>query len=193
MSFLSADTRAWLLALARTDAFQQLFPLVVVVGFPLLFLAFPWRALSNYIAMVFEGLMPWNWGTGSAAGAGERRVRRRRKGKGTRRGSAASETGTSETGACWNGRSLLEADGAVDTDSPLDGYYPGLVNISGTYCYMNSTLQVRSAAHPPVRSLLTLRRRSRLSPTCALISTSLVPRQRRSMSQRQWWMRFASC
>ncbi|KAL1672519.1 hypothetical protein EV122DRAFT_294823 [Schizophyllum commune] len=75
--------------------------------------------------MVFEGLMPWNWGTGSAAGAGERGVRRRRKGKGTRRGSAASETGTSGT----------------DTDSPLDGYYPGLVNISGTYCYMNSTLQ----------------------------------------------------
>ena len=24
-----------------------------------------------------------------------------------------------------------------------DGYYPGLVNISGTYCFMNSTLQVR--------------------------------------------------
>ena len=27
---------------------------------------------------------------------------------------------------------------------PDDGYYPGLVNISGTYCFMNSTLQVRS-------------------------------------------------
>lgn len=26
-----------------------------------------------------------------------------------------------------------------------DGYYPGLVNISGTYCFMNSTLQVRNA------------------------------------------------
>lgn len=24
-----------------------------------------------------------------------------------------------------------------------DGYYPGLVNISGTYCFMNSTLQAR--------------------------------------------------
>ena len=23
-----------------------------------------------------------------------------------------------------------------------DGYYPGLVNISGTYCFMNSTVQV---------------------------------------------------
>ncbi|KAI5893187.1 cysteine proteinase [Schizophyllum commune H4-8] len=75
--------------------------------------------------MVFEGLMPWNWGSGSAAGAGERGVRRRRKGRGARRGSTASETGTSGT----------------DTDSALEGYYPGLVNISGTYCYMNSTLQ----------------------------------------------------
>jgi hypothetical protein len=26
--------------------------------------------------------------------------------------------------------------------------YPGLVNISGTYCFMNSTMQVRPALHP---------------------------------------------
>lgn len=27
-------------------------------------------------------------------------------------------------------------------------FYPGLVNISGTYCFMNSTMQVRPALHP---------------------------------------------
>lgn len=30
---------------------------------------------------------------------------------------------------------------------PDDGYYPGLVNISGTYCFMNATLQVNSATN----------------------------------------------
>jgi hypothetical protein len=28
-----------------------------------------------------------------------------------------------------------------------DGYYPGLVNISGTYCFMNSTIQVCKAQY----------------------------------------------
>lgn len=27
-------------------------------------------------------------------------------------------------------------------------FYPGIVNISGTYCFMNSTMQVRPALHP---------------------------------------------
>lgn len=34
------------------------------------------------------------------------------------------------------------ADTVYDSASD-EGYYPGLVNISGTYCFMNSTLQVR--------------------------------------------------
>ena len=31
---------------------------------------------------------------------------------------------------------------SVESNGTDDGYYPGLVNISGTYCFMNSTLQV---------------------------------------------------
>jgi hypothetical protein len=38
------------------------------------------------------------------------------------------------------------------TDDASEGgeglFYPGLVNISGTYCFMNSTMQVRPALHP---------------------------------------------
>jgi len=29
-----------------------------------------------------------------------------------------------------------------DTRAADDGYYPGLVNMSGTYCFMNSVVQV---------------------------------------------------
>lgn len=32
-----------------------------------------------------------------------------------------------------------------DEDEGEDGYYPGIVNISGTYCFMDSTIQVRIA------------------------------------------------
>jgi hypothetical protein len=45
-------------------------------------------------------------------------------------------------------------------------FYPGLVNISGTYCFMNSTMQVRCL--PLVRSsgnlIILLRMRHRHSP-----------------------------
>lgn len=36
---------------------------------------------------------------------------------------------------------LFTSDSTKGSD---DGHYPGLVNISGTYCFMNSTLQVRT-------------------------------------------------
>lgn len=38
------------------------------------------------------------------------------------------------------------------TDDASEGeksfFYPGLVNISGTYCFMNSTMQVRGPPRP---------------------------------------------
>lgn len=39
---------------------------------------------------------------------------------------------------------MLSRDAIVSSqdDSEADGYYPGIVNISGTYCFMDSTLQV---------------------------------------------------
>lgn len=40
------------------------------------------------------------------------------------------------------------------TNDASDGekslFYPGLINISGTYCFMNSTMQVRSPPPTPV-------------------------------------------
>lgn len=42
--------------------------------------------------------------------------------------------------------SILSTDmlGSGKDESEADGYYPGIVNISGTYCFMDSTLQVNS-------------------------------------------------
>lgn len=40
-----------------------------------------------------------------------------------------------------------DSDPEEDED---DGYYPGIVNISGTYCFMDSTLQVRIFFTSPV-------------------------------------------
>jgi ubiquitin carboxyl-terminal hydrolase 1 len=38
----------------------------------------------------------------------------------------------------------IKTDKSISSESEWDNalYYPGLVNISGTYCFMNSTLQV---------------------------------------------------
>ena len=40
----------------------------------------------------------------------------------------------------------MKIDKSILSESDWDSaqYYPGLVNISGTYCFMNSTLQVRA-------------------------------------------------
>jgi len=41
------------------------------------------------------------------------------------------------------------SEGTNDASEGEKGlFYPGLVNISGTYCFMNSTMQVRPALHP---------------------------------------------
>lgn len=44
-------------------------------------------------------------------------------------------------------------DGNANYD---DGYYPGLVNISGTYCFMDSTLQVSPTSHALLPQLTNL-------------------------------------
>lgn len=39
---------------------------------------------------------------------------------------------------------LVSLDRESEDDDDDDLYYPGLVNISGTYCFLNSVLQVRA-------------------------------------------------
>lgn len=43
-----------------------------------------------------------------------------------------------------------------ETAEDEDGYYPGLVNISGTYCFMNSTIQALASLsylHPHIAAI----------------------------------------
>ncbi|KZP21563.1 cysteine proteinase [Athelia psychrophila] len=90
--------------------------------------------------MVFESLglpfgasMPWNWGSAAhASGSGHERKKSKKKHPRTRADQVAMNGQAS--------RDELLQDPGVD-----DGHYPGLVNISGTYCFMNSTLQAMAS------------------------------------------------
>lgn len=44
----------------------------------------------------------------------------------------------------------MAMSGSAKEDDEEDGYYPGIVNISGTYCFMDSTLQVRRCSYSTV-------------------------------------------
>lgn len=90
----------------------------------------------------FSFFAPWQWLTGpnpakGGSAAGRHRHRHRLSKKHTR-----------PNGSAIPGMPYLyfitphTTNPDADTDEN-DGYYPGLVNISGTYCFMNSTLQVR--------------------------------------------------
>ncbi|KAF9527988.1 hypothetical protein CPB83DRAFT_855133 [Crepidotus variabilis] len=97
--------------------------------------------------MVLDGLgisLPWLWGNGQSSKetSGSRSKRHRRKSS-----SAASKpkgTGVVRTRAEQIAQQKANREHNANTeDSEYDEaqYYPGLVNISGTYCFMNSTLQ----------------------------------------------------
>ncbi|KAK7029417.1 ubiquitin-specific protease ubp1 [Paramarasmius palmivorus] len=74
--------------------------------------------------MVLENLLPWNWGHGSGSTTSITHHEKRR----SRKKSSKAAEGTE-----------------LSIHKPGDGYYPGLVNISGTYCFMNSTVQALSS------------------------------------------------
>ncbi|KAG6831977.1 hypothetical protein H0H87_003121 [Tephrocybe sp. NHM501043] len=130
---LSDELRDWCIDIASTDAFQQTAPFAVFIFVPtLVYLvatntAVAW--LCSRITMGFDSYLPWNWAAGgsssSKSSVGSPDRKKPRKGARTRAEQIAMDgisTHASETGSD-------------------DGYYPGLVNISGTYCFMNSTLQ----------------------------------------------------
>ena len=115
--------------------------------------------------------LPWNWSfgahnpTGAASGGSDRHERKRAKKKHVRTRSEQQQQGVLDAAGAVVGNghakpdgrpylyddgvecSLTHAGAAGDSNSSGsdvdDGYYPGLVNISGTYCFMNSTIQVR--------------------------------------------------
>ncbi|PIL37496.1 hypothetical protein GSI_01190 [Ganoderma sinense ZZ0214-1] len=122
------DFRDHLYSLLASPAFQQIAPLVFLFLVPTLVLLL--NSYRHSISMVFESftaVLPWNWtDTSSNGSAGGRKLRRKQHARS--RDDQVARTSSQDS----------------SYDSPSDdGYYPGLVNISGTYCFMNSTLQVR--------------------------------------------------
>ncbi|EIW61368.1 cysteine proteinase [Trametes versicolor FP-101664 SS1] len=91
-------------------------------------------------------LLPWNWSDASSSlsNSERKRLKRRHVRNSTRDDQVAR---TSSQGTRSRVDPVLPRAGpqlSPDTtheSSSEDGYYPGLVNISGTYCFMNSTLQ----------------------------------------------------
>ncbi|KAH9854972.1 hypothetical protein C2E23DRAFT_883512 [Lenzites betulinus] len=115
-------------------AFQQIAPLVILLIVPTLVLCLnSYRhSIAATLSMVFDSLaliLPWNWIDHSSSSNGSDRKKLKRKHVRTRDEQAARPSGQ---------ESSYES-------STEDGYYPGLVNISGTYCFMNSTLQAMAS------------------------------------------------
>ncbi|KAG7097515.1 hypothetical protein E1B28_004858 [Marasmius oreades] len=126
-----ASMNEFVVHIITSTLFQQLFPFVVLFVFP--FIAFfliqtgpRIRYFASPVIMVLENLMPWNWGRSGSPGSGRASHHKKRSRKKVARTGSAVELGRQSEGS-------------------YDGYYPGLVNISGTYCFMNSTVQALSS------------------------------------------------
>ncbi|KAG6919764.1 hypothetical protein DXG01_001603 [Tephrocybe rancida] len=129
---LSDELRHWCIEIASSHAFQQTAPLVIAILVPtIVFLVSTNSAvgsLLNHIRMGLDSYLPWNWAAGGTGSKDSMRSPDRKKPR------KAARTRTEQI--AMNGISSQASEGGSD-----DGYYPGLVNISGTYCFMNSTLQ----------------------------------------------------
>ncbi|KIJ69905.1 hypothetical protein HYDPIDRAFT_78791 [Hydnomerulius pinastri MD-312] len=132
------ELRSWFIHLVQDPLFFQIAPLAVLFLFPLIFLlcaqAVKLRFSSGtwFFAMVLESLgfsFPWNWGSGQS------------------RSGSSHETKKLKKKHVRSRADQLEMNGYAKPGTPelSEGYYPGLVNISGTYCFMNSTIQAMAS------------------------------------------------
>ncbi|KAI0355326.1 cysteine proteinase [Trametes cingulata] len=126
--------RYYAYAVLSDPVFQQVAPLVILILVPTLVLLLnSYRySIAASASMVFDSLaliFPWNWTDGSSSSSGSDRKKLKRKHVRTRDDHVARTT---------------SQDSTYESTSE-DGYYPGLVNISGTYCFMNSTLQAMAS------------------------------------------------
>ncbi|KAG6848439.1 hypothetical protein H0H93_016953 [Arthromyces matolae] len=128
---LSDELRDWCIQIISTDLFKQTAPLIVCVLIPTIVYLVTTNAslgaLFKFLTMGINSYLPWNWAAGTSVSSREStRSPERKKPRKTLR--------TRSEQIAMNG--IATHDNGSD-----EGYYPGLVNISGTYCFMNSTLQ----------------------------------------------------
>ncbi|KAG2073543.1 cysteine proteinase [Suillus decipiens] len=131
------EFRSWSLALLKDPLFLQITPLAIFVLFPLIVLLSVQAVLSSLgpssatrqLAMVFESFsfnFPWNWSSSSGTQQETKKLKKKAR--------------THSEQIELNGHARPQHKNDVH-----DGYYPGLVNISGTYCFMNSTMQAMAS------------------------------------------------
>ena len=121
-----------LLELLRTASvnpiIQQLAPIVGLFALPFAVLVgrnYILAAAARITIMLatISSAMPWNWGSTSTATEATRKPRTRAEM--LQRQEASART----------------AEATEDTVADAGAHYTGLVNVSGTYCFMNSTMQ----------------------------------------------------
>ncbi|KAI0265072.1 hypothetical protein BC834DRAFT_880000 [Gloeopeniophorella convolvens] len=127
MPTTSAALSSALSYLSSSPALQQLAPLAVVFLIPLLVFAGrnylrAFASSSFRMLAVINSALPWNWSSPHE----HTHKHRKKHAVRTRAGQLAAAE--------------RDADGLSDAEKK-NLFYPGLVNISGTYCFMNSTMQ----------------------------------------------------
>jgi hypothetical protein len=126
----------------------QILPLAVVFLIPLLALTVAnSAAISWQLSMVFDSLSSlFSWSSSSSRDSGDDRKKLRRKGQVKTRAEQVALLNGDAVHQCTSrsqkfGFTIYLTTQLAKVKS--DRYYPGLVNMSGTYCFMNSTVQVR--------------------------------------------------
>lgn len=152
---ITEENSVWLLNLLQ-GLFLEFAPLIVLFLFPLAALVFApaihrisSRALTA--AMLLESLtfsFPWNWGNGQSNTGSGHVVKKLRK----KHALPDESNGNARPGMFHHEISNVVMDDTTPEirTLPSEGWYPGLVNASGTNCFMNSTLQASTA---PQRSI----------------------------------------
>ena len=107
-------------------------------------------------------LLPWLWSSSDPSSSNSRRKSKRKNSESGATGNnsghkaprthaeqiALSAVGENDASGTFSLFSIIPLKYGIQTDKSSESewdnglYYPGLVNISGTYCFMNSTLQV---------------------------------------------------
>lgn len=135
---------------------QQFAPILVLLLVPaivlLLITACAHRNRLSWLpTMVLENLgmlFSWNWvhENGSSSSGGDRKKVKKKKHVRSRAEQVAQNGSAVHAGMKLYSLDSVAAEIGISSgngrDQDEEGHYPGLVNISGTYCFMNSVLQV---------------------------------------------------
>ncbi|KAJ7189731.1 hypothetical protein GGX14DRAFT_607992 [Mycena pura] len=127
---------------------QQIAPLAVLILVPVFALGlFSFiRPRIRDFSMALGALLPWNWGYSHEKEGGHGRKKRVR--------TRAEQLAESKTGTKEN---IPDEDAGTHAE---DALFPGLVNMSGTHCFMNSTLQALASLSTLPLYLLSIRTRA---------------------------------